>query len=174
MPEIDGLKFLKSLPHPPAVIFTTAFREFGADAFDINALDYLLKPVAFERFLKAVNKYFEMSFSTPLKSERKADWFFVNSNRKKVRIEVDQVQLVESLNDYVQIHLRDRLIITRDTISSISAKLPSGDFVRIHRSFIIPRSCIQSISSEGLEVANRFLPFGRAYKLQALTSLGLR
>ena len=174
MPELDGLQLLKALPHPPSVIFTTAYREFGADAFDLNAIDYLVKPIAFDRFLKAVNKYFELRALGSTEPENKEDWFFVTSNRKKVCIETDKILLVESLNDHVQIHLQDNVINTRDTISSISTRLPSSAFVRVHRAFIIPRASIQRISSEGVETANRFVPFGRAYRHQALKSLGLR
>jgi DNA-binding LytR/AlgR family response regulator len=173
MPEFDGLQLIRTLPHPPAVIFTTAYREFGADAFDLNALDYLLKPIAFDRFLKAVNKYFDRRAAVPIEPDPEAGWFFVTSERRKVRIAIDQVMLVESLDDYVKIHLADKVISTRDNITMIGNQLPPDAFVRIHRSFIAPVARVQSISGEGVEVANRFLPFGRAYKQLALARLGI-
>jgi DNA-binding LytR/AlgR family response regulator len=174
MPEFDGLQLIKTLPHPPVVIFTTAYREFGADAFDLNALDYLLKPIAFDRFLKAVNKYFDQYFSLPTEPDTEIGWFFVTSERKKVRVSIDQVILIESLDDHVKIHLPDKIISTRDNITFIGNRLPPDEFVRIHRSFIVPVAGVQSISGEGVEVANRLLPLGRAYKQIALARLGFK
>jgi two-component system LytT family response regulator len=173
MPELDGLQMIKALPHPPAIILTTAYREYGAEAFDLNVLDYLLKPIGFDRFLKAVNKYFDLNSGTSGKPDKNGSWFFVMSNRKKVRVELDQFILVESMNDRTQIHLKDRVIITRETISHIATKLPPDKFVRIHRSFIVSIAAIHRIGREGVEVGDRFLPFGRAYKLQAHKELGL-
>lgn len=174
MPEVDGLQFLKALANPPAVIFTTAYREFAADAFDLNALDYLVKPITFDRFFQALNKFNDRRMLAPAASEVDTICFYVTSNRKKVRVETKQVVLVESLNDHVKIHLVDQVITTRDMISNIETLLPSKEFVRIHRSFIVASARIQHVTGEGIEVANRFLPFGRSYRLQALASLGLR
>ncbi|MFM7195276.1 MAG: LytR/AlgR family response regulator transcription factor [Bacteroidota bacterium] len=173
MPELDGLQFLKALSHPPEVIFTTAYREFGADAYDLNALDYLVKPISFERFLKAVNKFTGRLMLSPAVEGKEAGWFYVTANRKKVRVEISRVVLVESLDDHVKIHIEGQVITTRDTITSIGALLPSRDFVRIHRSFIVAIARVQQVTGEGVEVANRFLPFGRSYRLQALEVLGL-
>lgn len=174
MPELDGMSFIRTIPHPPEVIFTTAFREFGADAFDLNAIDYLIKPIAFDRFLTAMNKYTERYNTGILPTDNPAGWFYVTSNRKQVRVEINQIVLVESLDDHVKIHLRNTSIQTRETISSIGTHLPSKDFVRIHRSFIVPISAIQNVSGEGIQIVNRFLPFGRSYRLQAMAALGLR
>ena len=174
MPEADGLQFLRTLADPPAVIFTTAYREFGADAFDLNAIDYLVKPIAFDRFLMALNKCTGRFVAAPAIPTMDTGCFFVTSNRKKVRVQINEVMFVESLNDHVNIHLQGHVIQTRDTISKISGFLPTKEFVRIHRSFIVAAARITQVTSEGINVANRSLPFGRSYKIQARAALGLR
>ncbi len=173
MPQIDGIQLIKTLKNPPAIILTTAYREFAVDAFDLNVLDYLLKPISFERFLKAVNKYFDLGPSRPDPTQQGEDFILVTSGRKTVKIPLDQILFVESMDETVKIHLADREIVTRENISSLAQTLPLAHFVRVHRSFIVAIPKIQTITAEGIEVGGKFIPFGRAFRQGALKALGL-
>lgn len=174
MPEFTGLQLIKTLQHPPAVILTTAHREFAADAFDLNVLDYLLKPISFDRFLKAVNRYFNLVQPSAAPSESAGDDFFiVRSERKMVKVPFSQILYLESLDDLVAIHLNDQVLHTRESISHIAGHLPEKQFVRIHRSFIVSIPRINTITAEGVEIGKKFIPFGRAFKQAAWKALGI-
>lgn len=174
MPEIDGLQFIRTLKNPPAIIITTAYRDFAPEAFDLDAIDYLLKPISFERLLKAVNKFFERN-STLLTSsfarEDKETFIYLKANRKTHKVFLHQIIYMESLDDYVKVHLADQVLITRENISVLEQKLPSDLFIRVHRSFIVSTKAVSAISSDGVEVRGKLLPFGRALKQSALAGL---
>ena len=176
MPEIDGLKFIGTLKNPPAIILTTAYRGFAADAFEVDAIDFLLKPISFERFLKAVNKFFDRqsASSTRVVEENSAGFIFIKADKKIRRIALEELLYVESMDEYVKIHLLSGVLVTRENISTIATKLQSSGFVRIHRSYIISKRYVTAISSDGVELRNRQLPFGRAYKQGAVASLGVK
>ncbi len=176
MPEISGLSFAKSINKNIKVIFTTAYREYAIDGFNLQAVDYLLKPISFERLLQAVNKYLgENTLNiTETNSEiinEKSDFIFVRSDRKMVKINFSEINYIESFSDYIKFHLKDKVIITRETISSIEAKLPKADFLRIHRSFIISISKIESFTNEFIEIHKKALPISRSYKKDVLLRL---
>lgn len=175
MPEISGLSFAKSINKKIKIIFTTAYREYAVDGFDLQAVDYLLKPISFERLAQAIDK-FESNRSTiknelTVKTEEKNDFIFVRSDRKKVKINFDEIKYIESLSDYIKIHLNDKTIITRETISNIEVKLPKHQFLRIHRSYIISISKIESFTNEFVEIDNKALPISRSYKTSVLNKL---
>lgn len=176
MPEISGLSFAKSINKNIKVIFTTAYREYALDGFDLQAVDYLLKPISFERLLQAVNKYLEEKTAPVIEnlSEskfEKSDFIFVRSERKMVKIEFSEINYIESFSDYLKIHVKDKTIITRETISNIEAKLPQKKFIRIHRSYIIAISKIESFTNEFVEVKKKALPISRSYKKEVLNRL---
>ena len=176
MTEISGLSFAKSINKNIKVIFTTAYREYAIDGFNLQAVDYLLKPISFERLLQAVNKYLgENSFEIKEPSSEiineKSDFIFVRADRKMVKINFSEIHFIESLSDYVKIQLQDNVIVTRETISNVEAKLPKSDFIRIHRSYIVSISSINSFTNEFIEVANKALPISRSYKKDVLTRL---
>ena len=175
MPELSGLEFIKTLRQPPAVIFTTAYREFAVDAFELDAVDYLVKPISFERFLKSLDKFIATRSVEKSKvvEENEPNIIHIKAERKIFPVSHTRILYVESLDNYVKVHLPDKVLITHETISSFEERLPSGSFVRIHRSFIINVKQIQSISSEGVIVGGIELPFGRAFKQLALLQLGL-
>ena len=136
MPEISGLSFVRSINKNIKIIFTTAYREYAVDGFDLKAVDYLLKPISFERLLQAVNKYLNenITVKTDDKDELtndKSDYIFVRSDRKMIKINFSEINYIESLGDYLKIHLSNKTIITRETITSIEAKLPKKNFLRI-------------------------------------------
>ena len=176
MPEISGLSFTKTINKNIKVIFTTAYREYAVDGFNLQAVDYLLKPISFERLLQAVHKYLgENSFeSIQQKLEiipEKSNFIFVRSDRKMIKINFSDINYVESLSDYIKIYLADKTIITRETITNIEAKLPQEYFLRIHRSFIISISKIESFTNEFIEVNKKAIPISRSYKKDVLNRL---
>lgn len=176
MPEISGLSFAKSINKNIKVIFTTAYREYAIDGFNLQVVDYLLKPISFERLLQSVNKYLGeivpiIYESAPEIIDERNDFIFVRADRKMVKINFSEIIYVESLSDYIKIHLKDKVVITRETISNIEVKLPQKDFLRIHRSFIVAIAQINSFTNEYIEVKNKALPISRSYKQQVLDRL---
>lgn len=174
MPEISGIAFAKSINKNIKIIFTTAYRDYAVEGFDLQAVDYLLKPIAFERLMKSVNRYFEVtSSSTENSSEpsESSDFIFVRSDRKMIKIDFDTIIYIESYSDYIKIHLSNQVITTRETITAIEAKLPRSHFLRIHRSYIICVSKIQSFTNEHVTINNLTLTISRTYKKEVLNQL---
>ncbi|MDV7187646.1 LytTR family DNA-binding domain-containing protein [Lutibacter sp. TH_r2] len=176
MPEITGLSFAKSINKNIKVIFTTAYREYAIDGFNLQAVDYLLKPISFERLLQAVNKFIgESNVEVVVASEEitpeKNDFIFVRADRKMVKINFSEINHIESFSDYIKFHLKEKVIVTRETISSIEAKLPKASFLRIHRSYIVSISKIESFTNEFIEVNKKALPISRSYKKDVLQRL---
>lgn len=176
MPEITGLSFAKSINKDIRVIFTTAYREYAVDGFNLEAVDYLLKPISYERLYKSLNKYFDIYLKdeVPKAAEfnhLENDYMFVKADRKMVKIDFSEIIYIESLGDYLQIYMHNNIITTRETISNIEAKLPASNFIRIHRSFIISLKQIQSYTHEFIEVSNKALPISRSYKQTVLEKL---
>ncbi|MCB2194749.1 MAG: response regulator transcription factor [Bacteroidetes bacterium] len=175
MPEISGLSFARSINTNIKIIFTTAYREYAVDGFDLQAVDYLLKPISFDRLLQAMNKYFNETTvvnSIPDKIiPEKNDHFFVRSDRKMIKINFDEITYIESLSDYIKIHLTDNTVITRETISNIEAKLPQKDFIRTHRSFIISLKSVDSFTNETIGIGKHEIPISRSYKDKVLHKL---
>lgn len=174
LPEIDGLKLLNTLKHPPSAIITTAYRDFAPEAFDLDVIDYLLKPIAFERMVRAVNKFFDRkALPTPglVTLEEHKSFIYLKAARKAHKIYVADILYIESLDDYVKVHLQDQVLITRENISLLEQKLSSDTFIRIHRSFLVSVKAITCVSQEGVEIRGKWLPFGRAFKQSAMASL---
>ena len=170
MPELLGTELIQSIKNPPKVIFTTAYKEYAWDGFELDAVDYLLKPIRFDRFLKAVNKalpgYENMLLSgEPFELERKAgiDSIYLRIDRKQVRIILDEILYIESDKDYVKIYTNEKMHLCRQTISSIEALINKNEFVRIHRSFIVPINKIKSYTHEFVEINKKELPIGKFY-----------
>jgi two-component system LytT family response regulator len=175
MPEISGLSFAKTINKGIKVIFTTAYREYAIDGFDLKAVDYLLKPISYDRILQAVNKYLDENKKSIMSSQDKTvsnnKFLFVRSDRKMIKINFQEMNYIESFSDYIKIHLADKTIITRETISSIEEKLPKESFIRIHRSYIISFDIIQSFTNEFIEVNSKPIPISRSYKKEVLRRL---
>jgi DNA-binding LytR/AlgR family response regulator len=174
MPEISGIAFAKSINKDIKIIFTTAYRDYAVEGFELQAVDYLLKPIPFERLLKAVNTYFEV-YQTPKVIEKtksdENDFIFVRSERRMLKVNFDAITYIESYSDYIKIHLKNSVIVTRETISAIEAKLPKANFIRIHRSYIIAISQIQSFTNEYITINNSAIPISRSYKKDVLKVL---
>ncbi|HMJ70132.1 MAG TPA: LytTR family DNA-binding domain-containing protein [Cyclobacteriaceae bacterium] len=161
LPEIKGVTFLKTLPDPPAVILTTAYHEYALEGYELNVLDYLLKPYEFERFLTAVNKVKTQRQSHP---ENGKDYFFVSIQLKKVKINFSEILYIESQKEYVKIVTSESSYLTKMSTNEIESLLPGARFKRIHRSFIIAIDKVRSFNSEMVEINGANIPVGRGYK----------
>ncbi|OEK04565.1 LytR/AlgR family response regulator transcription factor [Roseivirga misakiensis] len=171
MPMLSGIDFLKSLDNPPKVIFTTAFREYAMSGYELDIVDYLLKPITFERFFKAINKYLKQidnnspakAHSLPIEEPKPEEFLFVNVNKKHVKVNFQEIVYIESLKDYIKINLVDGSVITKDKISDFEAKL-SGQFLRVHRSYIVNKQHITAFTAQDIELGRQEIPIGVSYK----------
>lgn len=171
MPQLLGTDFVRTLKSPPKVIFTTAYRKFAVEGFELNAVDYLLKPISFERFVTAVNKVMDTRLTPSTEAvdpENKKQLFethiYFRADRKMVKVSLEEILYVESLKDYIKVVTPTKSIITKQSISSLEETLPKDEFIRIHRSFIVSKSKIESYSSERVEIAKKEFPISRMYK----------
>jgi DNA-binding LytR/AlgR family response regulator len=165
MPVISGLDFLRSLHKAPAVIITTAHPDYALQGYDLDVVDYLVKPVSMERFMKAVNKAIER-VRLPLPHARNSmpDYMFVKSDQKLIRINFADIHYIEGMKDYVKIFTNEKMIVTLHTMKFFEANLPANQFIRIHKSYIANASSIKSISGNELELHQSRLPIGSSYK----------
>ncbi|MGK0414757.1 MAG: two-component system LytT family response regulator [Polaribacter sp.] len=166
MPEISGLSLAKIVKNKSQIIFTTAYREYAIDGFNLNVVDYLLKPISFDRFLQSVQKVSQSEIA-----KNNNDFMFVRSDRKMVKIDFNSILYIESLSDYLKIFMTDKIIVIRETITSLEEKLPSKKFIRIHRSFIVSLKNISSYTNEFIEINQKALPISRSYKESVLQKL---
>jgi DNA-binding LytR/AlgR family response regulator len=175
MPEVTGLQLAHSLKNPPSIILTTAHRDFAPEAFELDVVDYLLKPISFERLLKAVNKFFDrISINgnlAPDEASERSDFVFLRAERKIHKLPINEILYFESLDDFVKVHLKAKTLITRENISTLEGTLPKTVFVRIHRSFIVNSRFVATLSNDGVGIGGRELPFGRVFKRAALSRL---
>ncbi len=175
MPEINGISFLQLLKNIPGVIFTTAYRDYAVDAFELDVIDYLLKPISFDRFVSAVNKYYERTHRPAIdETECKKEtlhYLNVKADRKTYIIDISKIQYIESLKDYVKIVCSDESIVTHDSLSNLEAFLKNHGFIRIHRSFIVAMDKVRSFDAESVFIDNHELPISRTYKKSVLAIL---
>lgn len=176
MPQILGTDFVRSLPNPPKVIFTTAYRKYAVDGFDLNAVDYLLKPVSFDRFLKAVNKVMDMQVftvqnltgSNKINTEAYPDHITLRADRRNININLSDILYIESLKDYLKVVLDKGTIVSKMPIQTIERMLPPDLFLRVHRSFIISIPRISSFSNEVIHIRQLNIPVSRTYRLSLM------
>ncbi|CAL2102690.1 Chemotaxis protein CheY [Tenacibaculum sp. 190130A14a] len=173
MPEITGLSLAKILGNASHIIFTTAYREYAVDGFDLQATDYLLKPISFDRFLQAIQKITiqQKSSTTTHQETNTSNFMFVRADRKMIKVDFKDIFYVESLGDYVKIVTQKETITSRDTISNLEEKLNSDFFLRTHRSFIVNMHQIHSYTNEFIEIENKAIPISRTYKDVVLQKL---
>ena len=167
MPTLNGLEMIKSLSTPPSVIFTTAHRNYAVEAFDIDALDYLLKPISFDRFTQAINRFLSQrsNLSAPASSiEEKNKSLVVKADKKNIKLNTDNIDFIESLADYVIIHSDDKKIVTKERISSLEERLADYRFLRVHRGFLVNTKKVTAWYGNTLELGNAKIPIGRNYK----------
>ncbi|MGB1037826.1 MAG: LytR/AlgR family response regulator transcription factor [Bacteroidia bacterium] len=168
MPEISGLSFVKSLEKKPLFMFTTAYPDYAVEGFELDAIDYLLKPIAYDRFEKGVEKakeYYSIKQNADVaESDLEHEHIFVKANQKLIKLAYSDIYYVEAFADYVKIFLKDKKIVTLQTMKNMEKKLPSEMFSRIHRSFIVNRNHVQSFSTSICEVNEIKIPIGKNYK----------
>jgi DNA-binding LytR/AlgR family response regulator len=177
MPKITGIEFLKALEYPPFVVIVSAYPDYAVEGFDLNVIDYLLKPVSFERFLKAVNKVSDRikakkTEASELNTDNTDDFIFVKADKRLVKINFDDIIYIEGLKDYVIVRMDNSRVITLQTMKSLEDRLPGSSFKRIHRSYIVNLKRLVAISGNQLEVMEsgklKFLPIGKNYKDELL------
>lgn len=168
MPLLSGIDFIKTIPNLPKVIFTTAYRNYAIESYELDVVDYLLKPISFSRFFKAINKFkalVALPVSTISTSEEiiANDHIYVNVNKKFIKIKFEDILYIESIKDYIRIHLPNKSIVTKDAISNFEEKLPS-QFLRTHRSFIVNTMKITAFTKVDVEIGDTEIPIGASYK----------
>lgn len=173
MPEISGIGFLQSLKKVPGIIFTTAYRNYAVEAFELDVIDFLLKPISFERFIKAIDKYYQRaSKPEPIAlTESSQKTINVKADRKTYKIELQQILYFESLSDYVKIVCKKETLITHETLSGFEKLLRNDGFLRIHRSFLVAINKIESFDAESIYLTGKELPVSRTYKQNVLRNL---
>ncbi len=167
MPELSGIEFIRTLEQPPKIIFTTAHRDYALEGFELDVVDYLLKPVSLPRLLRALDKYRRQTVEPPAPSGHdtaKAPMLTVRSNRQSVRLAVENILYIESLSDYVKIYTTTQTIVCKDRISHLTDKLSVHGFIRIHRSFLVSQAKITSYNTELVYIHDKALPISRSYK----------
>ena len=176
MPLLTGIDLIKSLSAPPKVIFTTAFRNYAIESYELDVVDYLLKPITFIRFFKAINKYRSL-VQLPIAVEEAPketapinDHLYVNANKKYIKVLFEQINYVESIKDYIRIHTDKEAIMTKDRISEFEKRLPSS-FLRIHRSFIVNTTKLTAFTAKDVEIEEIEIPIGESYKKEVLEVL---
>ena len=173
MPKLSGIEFLKSLSHPPLVIFTTAYPQYAIEGFDLNVLDYLLKPISFDRFLKAAMKAKDAvtSKQTIPASTSQEDYIFIKSDNKLVKIFYNDILFVEALQNYVTIYTSDKKYITYLTFKSVEESLPADQFIKVHKSYIVAAAKIESIEGNQIKIGSHYIPISRSSKEEVMEKL---
>ena len=166
MPEITGLSLAKILGNSAHIVFTTAYREYAVDGFDLQATDYLLKPISFERFLQTIQKITSNIKTNhfPITETQEANFMFLRVDRKMVKINFNEILYIESLGDYIKIILQKETITTRETITNLEEKLNPNFFLRTHRSYIVNFNHIDSYTNEYIEIKKKAIPISRTFK----------
>jgi DNA-binding LytR/AlgR family response regulator len=176
MPKLTGLDFFKTLRQPPPVIFTTAYPQYALDGFDLNALDYLVKPISFERFLKAVNKakeYYELRLKNQKLSgkEESPDHVFIKADGRLIKILFENILFVEALQNYIAVHTKEKKYISYLTLQSLLEFLPTSGFVKTHKSFIVSVNKVDSIEGNNLQIGQHHIPVSRSLKEEVMEKL---
>lgn len=173
MPKMTGLEFLKTLAHPPMVIFTTAYPQYAVEGFEWNAIDYLVKPFSFERFWKAVSKARSMQevISQPASATGEPDYFFIKTDNKLVKVLYDDILFVEALQNYVAVYTIGKKYITYLTFHSIESHLPAARFIRTHKSYIVAANKVESIEGNDITIGTHHVPISRTEREAVLQQL---
>ena len=172
MPDITGLELIESMRSQPKVIITTAYREYAVESFELNVIDYLVKPIPFKRFLKAIDKFLEAHRASDPKNETSvSNHIFVRADRKTVRIVLEDILYIEGVKDYVRIITTDNKIMTKVSVGNFFKELPKEKFIRIHKSFIVAKNKITAHTAYDVEIGPVEIPIGRMYKEQFLKEI---
>ncbi|HAA12687.1 MAG TPA: DNA-binding response regulator [Cytophagales bacterium] len=181
MPKLTGIDFLKSLHHKPKVIFTTAYRDYALEGYDLDVVDYLLKPIAFDRFLKAVGKVLPSQPATsaaindpdltPNSAVGEAPYMFLKADKKMVKLYLHEIGFIESLKDYVRVFTPDKVVVSHQTLTYLEEKLPKDQFLRVHKSYLVNLSQVNAYSATTLDILDQEVPIGRSHKAEVMERL---
>ncbi|MDM8161605.1 LytTR family DNA-binding domain-containing protein [Labilibaculum sp. K2S] len=172
MPKLSGLSFLESLMNPPLVVITTAYREYAVDAYELNVIDYLHKPIPFPRFIKAISKIEEklqlkgnlQTAAQDNTTDTSQNFIFIKADKKTIKLNFEDIKYIEGLGDYIKIHTKSKTIVSKLTIKKMEELLPENLFPRVHKSFIISLQLIDSIEGNQIEIGDRKIPIGQMYR----------
>ncbi len=170
MPKLSGVSFYKSLDQKPQVIFTTAYPEFAVEGFELNAVDYLMKPIAFERFVQAIQKVKEKLGQAP-KEEVVQDFILLKADKKIYRTPFNDILYCEALGDYVKVHLTSKTLIITTTLKGILADLPADQFMRTHKSYIINKTKFEYIEGNQIKIGEHMVSIGQSYREEVFKQL---
>ena len=178
MPQISGVNFLKSFKDPPKVIITTAHRDYAVEGYELDIVDFLLKPISFDRFLKAINKFYSVNESNIIKVDNESiidstTFIYVKVGSETHKIFLADIIYLESFKEHLLIHTNNRTIEIIHKISEIEKKLPANNFIRIHKSYIVSITKIKSFSSQSIKIGEHDLPIGRTYKSAVMNALNI-
>ncbi len=175
LPKLKGLDFVKTLKSPPQIIITSAYQEYALQGYELNVIDYLLKPIEFSRFLMAVNKLRQQKENIfhvhPAPATREREHLFFNVSKKKVKVFLDEILYIESLKEYIRITTKNKSILTKFQLGQIEEMLTRNNFLRIHRSFIVAKDKIDAFTATDIEVNGKQIPIGRSYKELVIAAL---
>lgn len=176
MPQLNGTELLKVIRNPPPVIFTTAHAEYALEGYELDVMDYLLKPIRFDRFVKAVNKVFQLRGQrtiehAPVDEVKEESFVYFRADRKMVKVMLHDILYIESMKDYIKVFTSSGTLITKQSMTSVEAMLPEKQFIRTHRSFIVSLNKINSFTSELLEVGKTEIPIGKLFRSNVLKVL---
>ncbi len=173
MPDITGLELLKSLEKKPMIIFTTAYEDYALQGYELDVVDYLVKPIRFERFLKGINKAHKLyKLNNAASTATKTSYLFLKADYKTVKIALDDILYIEGLKDYVKVYTQENMVVTRLNLKGIEEKLPLEDFLRVHRSYIVAVSKITAFQKSNISIGEIDIPFGNTYREQVMRILG--
>ena len=162
MPYVSGIDFLKNMTQPPKVIFTTAYEQYAIKGYELDVLDYLLKPISFERFLKAANKAYDYFIST---TTNQGNYLFIKTDNKLEKVNLNELLFVEAMENYVALYTPDKKLITHSTLKALQEKLPANQFIQPHKSYLVNIQCIQSIEANILHVGGKYqIPISKYQK----------
>lgn len=177
MPDLTGIDLLKTIQHPPMVIFTTAYKEYALEGYELNVADYMLKPIAFDRFVRGVNKVQELinlkntepgNGAAPARDEAKS-YISIKADHKIYKVNFSDILYIEGMREYVAFHTNNQKILTLESLKKLEETLPSDLFIRVHKSFIINKSKILSLSGNQIEMKEVNIPIGKSYKKEVLS-----
>jgi DNA-binding LytR/AlgR family response regulator len=177
LPGMTGLDMLRSLPDPPLVVLTTAYAEYALESYEFSVIDYLLKPISFERFSKAVNKIKDgRLFSQPGKEQARSsqDHIFIKSNNKFFKVNFSEIVYIEGMKDYLKIHTSEYTLVTHQTMNEMEKILPASQFIRVHKSYIIALAQIKTIYGNSIELGKTTIPIGINYKENVMNLISRR
>lgn len=159
MPEISGISLARTLINPPLLIFTTAYPEYAVEGFELEALDYLVKPFSLERFLKAVNKA-----TTRVKAKDLPTHLVVKADRRLYHVRLDDILFIEAYGDYVKLHTRHQILVPKEPLNSIEERLPIGQFLRVHRSYLVALGAVEFIEGNLIQIGKHKIPVGQSFR----------